>query len=421
MSNRRTKLIVLLSIGVAALLYPVLTSTAGSIASNAVRQRPQPKRATGTRVPPETGREYSRFTHNNPAHQQKCDSCHKFPSSNWKQIRKGDEAFEDVTDYPEHSSCLGCHRQQFFRGATPSICSVCHVDPSPRNSARYPFPNPRAIFDASTKGQSEFSEYRVYFPHEKHEGMFGQARPATEPDRGGRLVKASFQQQTAAVGQETPPAKNSSCLKCHQDYKPQGESAEEFVTTPPKDLPENGFWLKKGTFKTAPQDHALCFTCHSQEGGLTPAASDCAACHKLLSPAQIAARGEAHGDFDPKMAAAMGITDKTMLEKWRRRDAMRFRHEWVLHADLSCTDCHNTAKINTLDVKGPEVPVLSCGGAGSGCHVTATSDEGGALNAEFDQKKSDAAFQCAKCHVLLGARSAPDSHIRALAEIKNKK
>ncbi|MFY9611537.1 MAG: cytochrome c3 family protein [Blastocatellia bacterium] len=422
MRNRRTKLLALVSIAAAALLYPLLICTAkGTSASSAVWQRSQPKRTAGTKVPSATGGDYSRFTHNNPPHQQKCDSCHKFPSSNWKQIRKGDEAFEDVTDYPEHSSCLGCHRQQFFRGATPSICRVCHVDPSPRNSARYPFPNPREIFDASTKGQSEFSEYKVYFPHEKHEGMFGQARPAIEPDRGARLVRASSQQENEAKGQETQPTKNSSCLKCHRDYKPQGESDEEFVTKPPKDLPENAFWLKKGTFKTAPQDHALCFTCHSQEGGLMPAASDCAACHKLLSPGQIVARRETHGDFDPKMAAAMGITDKTMLEKWRRREAGKFRHEWVIHADLSCTDCHNTAKINTLDGKGPEVPVLSCGGAGSGCHVTATSDEGGALNAEFDQKKSEPGFQCTKCHVLLGTRSAPESHISALAAIKDKK
>lgn len=421
MSNRRTKLIVLLSIAALALLYPVLSSTAGTSAFRALWQRPQPKKPTGASVPRAAGRDYSAFTHNIPAHQKKCDSCHKFPSSNWKEIRKGDEAFEDVTDYPEHSSCLECHREQFFKGPKPSICGVCHVDPSPRNSARYPFPNPRVVFDASTKGQSEFSEYKVYFPHDKHEGMFGQARPAIDPDRGWRLVRAFFRPEDAAGGQEPQPTNNASCVKCHQDYKPQGESAEEFVTAPPKDLPENGFWLKKGAFKTAPQDHALCFTCHSQEGGVTPAATDCAACHKLLSPAQIVARKEAHGDFDPKMALAMGITDKTMIEKWRRREAVKYRHEWVLHADLTCTDCHSTAKINTLDVNGPEVPVLSCGGAGSGCHVTATSDEGGALNAEFDQKKSNPGFECTKCHALLGARPAPESHIRALAEIKNKK
>jgi hypothetical protein len=422
MRERRTKLMMLLSIAAAAFLYPALISTAtGTSGSRVVWQRSKLKRTTEAKVPRDTGRDYSRFTHNNPPHQKQCDSCHKFPSSNWKQVRKGDEAFADVTDYPQHSSCLGCHRQQFFSGSPPSICRVCHIDPSPRNSARHPFPNPRQLFDASTKGQSEFSEYKVYFPHEKHQGMFGQAWPTLEPERGLRLVLASFHQENAAKDQETQPTKNSSCLKCHQDYKPQGESDKEFVTKPPKDLPETAFWLKKGTFKTTPQDHALCFTCHSQEGGLTPAATDCGTCHKLLSPAQIVARRETHGDFDPKMAAAMGITDKTTLEKWRRREAVKFRHEWIIHADLSCTDCHNTAKVNTLDQKGPEVPVLSCGGSGSGCHITATSDEGGALNTEFDQKKADPVFQCTKCHAFLGKRPAPESHISALAAIKNKK
>lgn len=408
----------LLSIVAAAFLYAFLICTAGTSASSGVWQRSRPKRTPAAR---ETGRDYSRFTHNNPSHKQECDSCHKFPSSNWKQVRKVDEAFPDVTDYPEHSSCLACHRQQFFSGATPSICRVCHVDPSPRNGARQPFPNPRETFDASAKGQSEFSEHTVYFPHDKHEGMFGQAQPPFGPGRGRRLVRTSFQPGDVARDQDTQATKNSSCSKCHQDYKPQGESGEEFVTKPPKDLAEGAFWLKKGTFKSAPQDHALCFTCHSQDGGLTPAATDCATCHKLLSPAQLVARGETHGDFDPKMAAAMGITDKTTLEKWRRREVMKFRHEWIIHADLSCTDCHNTAKINTLDEKGPNVAVLSCGGAGSGCHVTATSNEGGALNAELDEKKAQAGFQCTKCHVLSGKGPAPESHINALAEIKNKK
>lgn len=254
MRDRRTKLIMLVPITAAAFLYPALISTAaGTSASGAFWQSSKPKRTTGAKASRETGRDYSRFTHNNPPHQQKCDSCHKFPSSNWKSVRKGDEAFADVTDYPEHSSCLPCHRQQFFTGSPPSICRVCHVDPSPRNSERYPFPNPRPLFDASTKGQSEFSEYKVYFPHEKHEGMFGQVRPGIEPERGFQLVRASFQPENATRSQETQPTKNSSCVKCHQDYKPQGESAEEFVTKPPKDLPENAFWLKKGTFKSAPR------------------------------------------------------------------------------------------------------------------------------------------------------------------------
>jgi hypothetical protein len=333
-------------------------------------------------------------------------------------VRKGDDAFPDVTDYPQHASCLQCHRQQFFSGATPSICTGCHTEPSPRNSSRNPFPNPRETFDASKKGHAAtFSEYRVYFPHDKHEGLFGRYRPRPEGERSSGLIAVSWSR--AARGQDQS-VKNDSCAKCHQTYQPQGDSDEEFVSKAPKDLAETAFWLKKGTFKTAPQGHTVCFTCHSQEGGLPPAASDCAICHKLISPDQAAARRATHGDFDPTMAAAMGITDRTTLEKWSKREAVRFRHEWVTHVDLACADCHKAASIDTLAEGGPKVQVLSCGGSGTGCHVTAKLEDGGALNAEVAEKRSNPTFQCTKCHAILGKQPVPQSHIAALTAVKDK-
>jgi Class III cytochrome C family len=218
---------------------------------------------------------------------------------------------------------------------------------------------------------------------------------------------------------DNPPqsGKNDSCLKCHQIYQQQGDSEEEFVTKPPKDLAENVFWLKKGTFRTTPQGHAICFTCHSQEGGLPPAANECGTCHKLISPGQALARKEAHGDFDPGMPAKMAITDRTTLEKWQRRDAVRFRHEWVTHVDLACADCHKVTDIDTLSESGPKVHVLSCGGGGSGCHIT---EDGGALNAEVAEKKSNPSFQCTKCHAIQGKQPVPQSHLSALTPVKTK-
>jgi hypothetical protein len=254
----------------------------------------------------------------------------------------------------------------------------------------------------------------VYFPHQKHEGLVGRTQPRPGQERRHGLINVSFKPAAQAQAQA---GKNESCSKCHQPYQPQGDSAEEFVTTPPKDLAENAFWLRKDTFKTAPQSHTICFTCHSQEGGLPPAATDCAACHKLTLPGSAVARTEAHGDFDPKMAAAMGITERTTLEKWTRREAVRFRHEWVLHVDLACTDCHK--EIDTLAEKGPSVPVLSCGGSGSGCHITPTVEDGGALNVEIAEKKSNPAFQCTKCHAILGKQQVPESHVKALAAGKS--
>ena len=59
------------------------------------------------------------------------------------------------------------------------------------------------------------------------------------------------------------------------------------------------------------------------------------------------------------------------------------------------------------------VPVRSCGGA-EGCHITATTDDGGALNYEIDQKKKDAAFVCTKCHISFGREAAPETHLQAI-------
>jgi hypothetical protein len=187
------------------------------------------------------------------------------------------------------------------------------------------------------------------------------------------------------------------------------------VTKPPKDLAEDAFWLKKGTFKTAPT-HVVCFTCHAPDG-LQPTSSDCATCHKLLPPDRQIQLTRAHDDFDPKLASAMGVKDKVMLEKWSRRDTAKFRHEWIPHASLACVSCHNVATLNTLDPK-TRTQAKSCGGTGTGCHIEATTD--GILNLEFQKKKADSGFECTKCHVRNGKNPAPETHINAVAAATKK-
>jgi hypothetical protein len=402
----------------------VLLLTAGLVISAGItgeagqrKRAKRPKRRAAAAA--KEGKDYSHFTHLVEAHQQ-CDGCHKFPSANWKTVRKGDDAFPDVTDYPQHSSCLQCHQQDFFSGAVPSICRNCHIDPGPRGGARFPFPNPRELFDKSKRSQTDVSEYRVYFPHDKHESMWG-AVPR-ENQYGARVVLAAYWQDKPAAKPEEkkaeekkPEDKNAVCAACHKTYQPQGDSDDEYVKKPPKDLPETAFWLKKGAYKTPPPGHSACFTCHSEDG--TPSSKDCGVCHKLMTGTYIKEQRQPHLDFDPKLAATMGITDRTDLDKWSRREAGRFRHEWVSHAELTCTDCHKLAAINTIDPKGPSVPVLSCGGSGSGCHITAKADDGGALNLEVDQKKANPGFQCTKCHIQLGKGPVPDSHLKALAAV----
>ena len=116
------------------------------------------------------------------------------------------------------------------------------------------------------------------------------------------------------------------------------------MTKPPKNLGDN-FWLKKGTFKTIPNSHTVCFTCHNADAGITPAPAECNACHKLATPQTVTAEP----DFAPKLAEIIGITDKTALTTWRRRiSSGAFRHEGGEHPDISCLNCHNVPTMNTV-------------------------------------------------------------------------
>jgi formate-dependent nitrite reductase cytochrome c552 subunit len=232
--------------------------------------------------------------------------------------------------------------------------------------------------------------------------------PATSRDRDW-FVNASFQEKKK-------PGQPASCPVCHATYQPQGNSSEEYVTKPPKTLGDN-FWLKKGTFKTIPNSHTVCFSCHNADSGVAPEPKNCNACHKLVVPGNKLAV-----DFDPKLASDMAIIDQTMLQRWSHRtSAGAFRHEAGEHPDLSCLGCHNAASadFNTTDMKTLKVRVKSCGGA-EGCHITTTTDDGGILNFEMDQRKKDPKFVCTKCHVIFGKERMPDDHPAALPTSKPK-
>jgi len=109
----------------------------------------------------------------------------------------------------------------------------------------------------------------------------------------------------------------------------------------------------------------------------------------------------------------MGITDRAVLNAWKLRDSTgKFRHEWFSHNELSCSTCHNAETMNTLSGVSKKVGMSSC----STCHVTASADDGGALNYEWDARKADPKFECTKCHVVFGKQPMPESHRTALIE-----
>ncbi|HEU4510000.1 MAG TPA: cytochrome c3 family protein [Pyrinomonadaceae bacterium] len=351
---------------------------------------------------PQPRTNYAEFSHVTHVTKQKlaCDSCHKFPTANWKEVRKGDAAFPDVAEFPDHASCLNCHRQQFFARERPAprICSNCHVAVTPRDTARFLFPSLGDVADGSKRQRDFTSEFNLHFPHETHLEVVSRNAPRVGP----RFTTVSW---TSLQQQKQPPA---NCGVCHQTYQPQGKSDEEYVTKPPKDLGD-AFWLKKGTFKTSPNSHTGCFTCHNADSGIAPVSSDCQACHKL---ADLAVK--INSDFDPQMPANMKISDPVVVSTWQERmSAGTFRHEGGAHPDMACADCHAPARMNTVDVQTLRVPVRSCGGA-DGCHVTKTLDDGGILNYEIDQKNKNANFVCTKCHITFGRQSVPASHLSAI-------
>jgi hypothetical protein len=310
-------------------------------------------------------------------------------------VRTGDAAFPDITEYPSHNACLKCHHEQFFNGRPPAICTICHVNPTPRNSARQPFANPVETFEKSAKGRVAQSDFRVYFPHENHSDVVG-----------GNTAGKNGTQAAHARPQD------ANCAVCHSLAQPQGDADQEFLTPPPANWGDN-FWLKKGTFQTAPRGHKTCFECHYSTGDIiNPPPSECAACHRLAPARPVTP------DFNAKLAAQIKIPDRATLASWRERDSSgTFRHE--IHSETKCAACHNTAKMNTADLSTLKVPIMSCGG--EGCHITPTTDDGGALNYELDQRQADAKFQCAKCHLSLAGKPVPASHTNAVAAYKAKK
>ncbi|REJ75525.1 MAG: hypothetical protein DWQ32_16715 [Acidobacteria bacterium] len=338
---------------------------------------------------------WANFSHSSRAHKaKKCSDCHKFPSANWENVRDESEAFPDVTDYPKHDSCISCHRTQFFSGSKPAICSNCHVNPSPKDSRRHPFANPREAYDRSQKGKSSFSEFAVRFPHEMHVAMMG------SNIEGGQgevtFAKASFR----------PLVQSETCSMCHQLTVPLGDGDEEYVTPPPKDLGD-GFWLKKGTFMSSPIGHQQCFTCHSADSGIEPAPANCGACHQLR-PAEL------ETDFDAGAPKRMSIEDKMLVASWRTRDSSAtFRHEFFSHMEMDCTSCHTISGIRTADWSANSVNVASC----KNCHITATSDDGGILNYEIDSRKENPKFRCTKCHLGYSDLPVPESHTRAIEDL----
>jgi len=207
--------VVFLLMGLQTTLTKRSHSVAAEVDSEDQQSRTQERRRRKTTKQPaaQTLRiDYARFYHRTHVVNYKlaCDSCHKFPTRNWKDVRKGDAAFPDVAEFPEHSSCLNCHREQFFarERPAPAICSNCHVNVSPRDTTRFLFPSLGDVLDSSKQKRDVATEFAVNFPHDKHFDVVGSNAPSLKPESRTGFVTISWQQKSE-------PKQPKSCPVCH--------------------------------------------------------------------------------------------------------------------------------------------------------------------------------------------------------------
>jgi hypothetical protein len=291
--------------------------------------------------------DYTKFSHSTPKHKSACNTCHKIPTKNSAKV----SAFPDVVDYPDHDACVSCHRAQFFKGARPPICSVCHLKTSPKDDARYDF-----------RKAASTLQFVIEFPHDRHQDVIA-LRPANTSRAGFLLAHAP-----------APPQNFNNCTICH--------SHAALVSKPPAAGWIDSYVPPPATFKAAPVDHSSCFNCHwkSQE----PIAANCNGCHKLAATPYL-----------PPTAPT--------------RISLKFMHEGggeQKNHVRECTSCHiNITKSATLRGLKPDVPITAC----TECHNKDGLRQD--LNNELTALDKNRAFTCVYCHTSnVGSLDAPASH-----------
>jgi Class III cytochrome C family len=314
----------------------------------AQRRRPS-QRTTPSSRPPAV--DYSKFSHATKKHQAECNTCHKVPTSTWQKTK----SHPDITDYPGHAACVSCHRPQFFKGARPPICTVCHTRVSPRDDVRLAFRNPASRL-----------QFNIEFPHDKHQDVIARTRL----NAGFVFMRASFSRRAM----DEPRQNYNNCSICHiqQTISPK----------PPDGAWVDGFIPETASFKASPNSHSACFNCHWK--AQQPIADNCAGCHKLAATPNVVGNAP-------------------------NRISVKFKHEGggeKKNHIAECTTCHiNITKAESLRGLKPDVPITSC----TECHNKEGLRQD--VSKELSAIDKNATFVCSYCHTSnVGKLDPPSSH-----------
>ena len=289
--------------------------------------------------------DYSRFSHTTAKHQAVCSTCHKIPTSAWQKT----STFPDITDFPGHNACVSCHRSQFFKGARPVICSVCHSRTSPRDDDRLDFRKPSALL-----------EFTIEFPHDKHQDVIAfnrKSKPVAFAHSTRNFLEQGYY----------------NCALCH--------SPRATLPTAPAKGWTDGFVPVVATFKSSPASHSSCFNCHWKEQ--QPVAENCAGCHKVSKPYSNV---EAPSRISMKFIHDGGGEKKNHVAE--------------------CTTCHiNITKAASLRGLKPDVPITAC----TECHNKEGLRQD--VSKELMAIDKDKSFTCTYCHTSdVGKLDPPASH-----------
>lgn len=339
-----------------------------------------------------SGKTYNNFAHNIAAHQQSCNSCHKTPTGFSTAETAGGASYKypDITDYPIHDACVSCHRQQFFRGARPAICAICHTKVSPRDKARFAFPAP-----------DKPEEFSIRFPHNVHQDIIaGLGEPANRENKiaVAHFVKAGF--APAEIVRDEKKTDYNNCSICHApasgkiyNTEPRRPRLVELETGIVAASHVEKFTALAGHFKTVPNGHNSCFNCHYSEQ--KPTRGDCAGCHIPRDKPSV---------------------ESNVIE----RLSLKFNHAQTTENgtnphDKECSSCHlritQSADSRSLD---PDVPIFTCASKGTGCHSDEIKLEADKRDEDIVKKQANAQHQiqsCSFCHnSFVGLHQIPESH-----------